>query len=413
LLPGAPRRVAGDRPVIDLRDVPWPRIVALLAHRPPGIVASESRTAAALTRRLGSDSIAVSSEPRHETSGIRVALLPTPDGPPQPYVAMLSSALAARGVESVQPTQLPGPDVVHLHWLEYVVRSGRPGLEGTARAIARTARFALSLLRFRRRGTAIVWTVHNLRAHERGYPRLEEYATRITARLARAIIVHSEYARRQVVQTSGHDAKVNVVPHGNFIGYYPPARRTRKAVRDELGLSDQTFVFLAFGQIRGYKRIPETVAAFRDLGGSEVALIVAGDAVDADERVKLEAAAREDSRIILRIGHVPDEQVAELHDAADAAVFGYRDVFSSGALLLALSLGLPAVAPAEGSALEIAAPPAVEPFETGRLVDALEAIRTGDPKARREAARAAARPADWGVIAERTAAIYRQAIGPR
>ncbi|MEN3284660.1 MAG: hypothetical protein V7607_5800 [Solirubrobacteraceae bacterium] len=413
LLPGAPRSLAGDRPVIDLREAPWPRIVAVLAYRPPGILAAGSRTTAALGRRLGCDSIAVSSERRRGGSDLRVAQLPTFDGPAPPYIAMLERALAAQGVQSVRPAQLREADVVHLHWLEYIVRSGRPGLEGTVRAIARTARFGVSLLSFRRRGIAIVWTVHNLRAHERGYPRLEECAARIAARFAGAIIVHSEYASRQVVQTFGHDAKVDVVPHGNFIGYYPPARRTRKAVRDELGISDQTFVFLAFGQIRAYKRISETVAAFRRLRRSDVALIVAGVAVDVDQRAMLEAAAGEDSRIILRIGYVPDEQVAELHDAADAAVFGYRDVFSSGALLLALSLRLPAVAPAEGSTLEIAAPPAVEPFEAGRLVDALEAIRTGDAETQRKAAEAAARAAGWGVIAERTAVVYRQAIGPR
>jgi hypothetical protein len=78
-----------------------------------------------------------------------------------------------------------------------------------------------------------------------------------------------------------------------------------------------------------------------------------------------------------------------------------------------LSLGLPAVVPAEGSALETAAPPAVEPFEAGRLVDALEAVQTGGAQARREAALVAARVADWETIAQRTAAIYRQAIDAR
>jgi glycosyltransferase involved in cell wall biosynthesis len=102
-----------------------------------------------------------------------------------------------------------------------------------------------------------------------------------------------------------------------------------------------------------------------------------------------------------------------LHTAADAAVVGYREVFSSAALLLALSLGLPTVVPAEGSALEVATPPAVEPFAAGRLVDALEAVQTGDAQARREAALAAARAADWEAIGRRTATIYRQAIDAR
>jgi beta-1,4-mannosyltransferase len=412
LLPGAAPDIGGNRPVVDLRNAHWPRIVAVLARRPPGIVASGSRTAAALARRFGSDSMAAA-EVGEPTAAVRMALLPSPETPPHAYIARLTSALADHEVEVVNPADVPAPDVVHVHWFEYMVRSDRSGVEGVARSVVRTARYALLLLRFRRMGTAIVWTVHNLAPHERAYPRLEDRAMRATARLADAIIVHSEYARSRVVETFGHAAKVHVVPLGNFLGYYPHPRRSREAVRDELGLAARTFAFLAFGQIRRYKRLPETVAAFRRLPGSNVALIVAGLAVDADEGAAIEEAAREDPRIVLRLGLVPDDEVTELHAAADAAVVGYREVFSSAALLLALSLGLPVVAPAEGSALEIATPPAVEPFEAGQLADALEAVQTGDPQARREAALAAARKADWDAIAQRTAAIYREAINAR
>jgi beta-1,4-mannosyltransferase len=412
LLRGAPPGVGGNRPAVDLRDARWPSVGAVLARRPPGIVASGSRTVAALARRFGSDPIAVGGlgEP---TAAVRMALLPPPDTPPHAYIARLTDTLACHQVDVVDPRDVPAPDVVHVHWLEYMVRSDRSGVEGLVRSVVRTAQYALLLLRFRRLGTAIVWTVHNLAPHERAYPWLEDRAMHATARLADAIIVHSEYAQSRVVDTFGHAQKVHVVPLGNFLDYYPRPRRSRPAVRDELGLADRTFAFLAFGQIRSYKRLPETVAAFRRLPGSDVALIVAGLAVDAEACAALEEAARADSRIVLRLGLVPDDQVAELHAAADAAVVGYREVFSSAALLLALSLGLPAVVPAQGSTREIATPPAVEPFEAGRLVEALEAVQTGDAQVRREAALAAARAADWGEIAQRTVAIYRQALRAR
>jgi glycosyltransferase involved in cell wall biosynthesis len=413
LLRGAPSDISAGRPVIDLREARWPRVVAVLARRPPGILASGSQIASFLARRIGSDLIAVRGERRERSAAVRMALLPPPDTPPHAYIARLTDALMGHEVEVVDPTDVPAPDVMHVHWLEYMVRSDRSSVEGVVRSVVRTARYALLLLRFRRMGTAIVWTVHNLPPHERAYPWLEDRAMHATARLADAIMVHSEYARSRVVATFGHAAKVHVVPLGNFLGYYPRPRRSRQAVRDELGLADRTFAFLAFGQIRAYKRLPETVAAFRRLPRSDVALIVAGLAVDAEERGALEEAAREDSRIVLRLGLVPDDEVAELHAAADAAVVGHREVFSSAALLLALSLGLPAVVPAQGSAQEIATPPAVELFEAGRLVEALEAVQTGDARVRRDAALAAASAADWEGIAHRTVAIYRQALRAR
>jgi glycosyltransferase involved in cell wall biosynthesis len=418
LLPSAPVSDATGSPTVDLRGSRWPAIATVLLRRPPGAVACGSARVAALVRRLGSEPLLTSDAEPPARSAVRMAAFPTADGS-SPYLALLHSAAARHGVEIVAAAQLAPslarldagrPDVVHLHWVEYLVRSGRTGPAGAARALARSVRFALGLLALRRRGTAVVWTVHNLRAHERVYPRLEEAAMRVTARLADRIVVHSEHARQLVARTYGHERKLDVIPHGNFVGHYPPPRRSRGDVRAALGLPDGTFTFLVFGQVRRYKHVPDTVAAFRRLQGSDVALIVAGSAWDAAERAAVQAAAAHDPRVHLRLDFIPDEEVVELHEAADAAVLGYREVFSSGALLLALSLGLPVVVPHHGSALEVAGPPAVEPFEPGRLVAALEAVRTGDAAQRRAAARAAADAASWDAIGRRMVETYLEAI---
>jgi glycosyltransferase involved in cell wall biosynthesis len=419
LLPGAPIERAGTRPVIDLRAAHWTRIVTVLLRRPPGTVACRSPRAAALARRLGSEPIWIAGDAAPRTAPLRMASFPTPDNPPAPYLELLHAALASHSVDLVPVARFNRslarsgsgrPDVVHLHWIEYLVRSGGTGASADIRAAVATARLTAALWALQRTGTAIVWTVHNLRPHESGHSRLEEAAMRATARFANKIIVHSEHARRQVERTYGHRSKLQIVPHGNFAGYYPPPRRSRHELRTSLGLSDDTFTFLVFGQVRRYKRIPETVAAFRRLRGTDVALIVAGSPSDPIERAAVEEAVDDDPRIRLRLDFVPDEEVTELHLAADAAVLGYREVFSSGALLLALSLGLPAVVPDRGSALEVAGPPAVELFKSGRLGDALNAVRAGDHARRRAAAQAAGDAADWDAIGRRTAAIYREAV---
>ena len=132
---------------------------------------------------------------------------------------------------------------------------------------------------------------------------------------------------------------------------------------------------------------------------------MAGSAWDAQVRGEVKEAAAGDGRITLMLEHVPDGRVAELHAAADAAVLPYQQVFSSGALLLALSHGLPVVAPLEGTD-EFAGEPGLECFNGDGLAAALNAVRGGDPAARGQAARQAAERLDWGPIADRTLAVY-------
>jgi beta-1,4-mannosyltransferase len=337
----------------------------------------------------------------------RVRLAPFPADERAPYLRLLHGALAERGVRllelgSVREADPAKVDVVHLHWLEYLVRGGR------LRGLVRGVRFAAALRRLRRSTTTVVWTVHNLRPHDRHNPFVEKLVTRAALRHADTVIAHSGYAARRMAETYGSERAIEVVPHGNFVGFYPPASRSREEVRGELGLPHGAFTFLIFGQVRRYKRIPEAIRAFRTLADPDARLVVAGAVRDTSLRAELAKAAAGDARVLLRLEHIPDDRVAELHDAADAYVLPYRQVFSSGALLLALSLGLPAVVPWEGSA-EIAGPPALEPFDEGRLPDALRAIRRGDLAERRRAARAAAARFDWEPIADRTFELYKGA----
>lgn len=322
-----------------------------------------------------------------------------------PYLRMLHPALERKGVDLVDlPDVHAAPaapvDAVHLHWLEYLI-----GADSLARSSVRAARLLRTLRRLRRSGKRVVFTAHNLRPHEPRHPRLEGLVTRAALRGADAVIAHSGYAARQIEDAYGEVADLTVIPHGHFIGLYPPAGRAREETRAELGIPRAAFTYLLFGQLRRYKRVPQAIEAFTSLPDPDLRLLVAGSAWDAEVREAVERAAGHDPRVRLMLEHVPDGRVAELHDAADAAVLPYRQVFSSGALLLALSHGLPVVAPFEGTR-EIAAEPALESFNGDGLAPALDAVRHGDRAARAEAARRVAERLDWDSIAARTVAVY-------
>jgi glycosyltransferase involved in cell wall biosynthesis len=55
-------------------------------------------------------------------------------------------------------------------------------------------------------------------------------------------------------------------------------------------------------------------------------------------------AAQHDERILLKLGPVPEDRVTELFDAADTAVFTRGDGWTSGSLILAMSIGIAVIA---------------------------------------------------------------------
>jgi beta-1,4-mannosyltransferase len=293
----------------------------------------------------------------------------------------------------------PRHTVIHLHWLEFIVRSTDPGAAAALRSVARSIHLVMVLAIARLRGVRIVWTVHNLDPHEGGRPWIDRSLGRAVARLADTVLAHSRHCAERISARLGR-ADVEVAYHGNYLGVYPPPRRGRDEVRRELGIPEDAHVFLAFGLIRPYKQIPTLIAELGEIPDPRLRLIVAGKPLDERMRQWLEAASADDPRVVLRLDRIPDTEVAELHAAADVAVLAYRDVFSSGALMLALSNGLPVVAPAGSTADELGGPPELRLFLPGQMASALVAGSSAGPSARSGAMRRAEQY-DWGKMAAR------------
>jgi beta-1,4-mannosyltransferase len=353
---------------------------------------------------------------------LHVAMLPSPTDEQGSYLALLRDALEQ---QDVRITSLPEiseswrritPEdvgVVHLHWLEFIAPSDRTPALGAPRTARRAVRLWLRLRELRRRGVAIVWTVHNLGPHEPTHPRIERGLARAVLATVDRAIVHSEHARSRVATTMRQQHKLEVIPHGNYIDAYPEPRRSRDALRTDYGLPAHSYVYLSFGQVRRYKRLPELVESFRRLDRSDCALVIAGEPRDAGEASRLRSLADSDERIRLDLRRIPTGEVTAIHQMSDAAVFTYDEMFSSGSLLLALSCGLPVVLPSEGTGSEIVEAPAVEPIATGGLTAALAAIRVGDQAARRRAAAATAARYDWTAVGRKTESLYRAVLAAR
>jgi glycosyltransferase involved in cell wall biosynthesis len=271
-----------------------------------------------------------------------------------PYNALLNDHLGRLGVSVHGATPwrlLRGQgEIWHLHWPEHGFK---------ARSAASAAMQARTWLRLvheaRRAGLRVVWTVHNLRAHDGRHPALEaafwaEFLPLVDG------VVHLSQSGRLAAERCFPELVTTphwVIPHGHYReAYHTPL--TREAARAQLRLPADSAVVLTSGRLRPYKNVPALLDAFRALPAPNARCLVTGAATDARLRRQVEAAARTDSRVHLTLKHLPARALAETHAAADLVVLPYREILNSGSAMLALSLDRPVLVPRQGALAELA-----------------------------------------------------------
>lgn len=217
------------------------------------------------------------------------------------------------------------PDVLHVQW------SLQPALEAP-------------LWRWlRRRGVRVVYTVHNLRAHDAV---TDDPARTQLYRAADTLMVHSDRSVATLIAGSGvAPERIIVAPHGPLLEdepVLPPADARRR-----LRLPPDVPLILFAGLIEPYKGLPDLVAAFIALapGWPAARLVIAGrpNVSVQPERDRL-ADAGLSERIHLDLRFLPQFDLAAYLCAADIIVLPYRDTTTSGLLTAARRFGRPVVA---------------------------------------------------------------------
>jgi len=307
--------------------------------------------------------------------------------------------------------------VLHLHWPEglYTLQRGPAALRPLG-SWAKLVLFAGRLAFARALGYRIAWTVHQVYPHGSRGGGVDRVGALLLAHAAHVLITHDETTRERAAAALGPRtaARLAVVPHGSYVGVYPPGR-PRTEVRRELGLDEDAFVFLCFGELRAHKSWRSVVRAFRTTVQPDAALVLAGLSRSPAVREAILAETAGDPRIRLVLRFVADGDVAELFGAADAAVVARDDGGTSGSLLLPLSLGVPVVAadrPAYRDAIgDDEAGWLFAPGDVRSLREALERAASDPLAARRrgEEALDRARRLRWSDAAAQTARLLREA----
>jgi glycosyltransferase involved in cell wall biosynthesis len=286
------------------------------------------------------------------------------------------------------------PDVIHVQWLPL------PLIDALFVPLLRHV-------------APVVLTVHDSNPYNGAGPLLLRIGSLLAVRRCDRWIVHNDISERHLLARGLPQARLHRIAHG-LLGQ--PIDRPADRPRED----DGRIHFLQFGKIKDYKGVDVLLQALGQLSEAQRercrVSIVGRPYFDTAPLLELVARHRLDDTVDLRFDFVSDAEMAALLDQADALVFPYRGIDTSGVLMAAIARGIPVVASNIGCFSEM-------------LVDGREArlVRPDDPEAlaaalidlidgphkvqamRAEMVALRRRIPGWQQIAETTTEVYRLA----
>lgn len=228
--------------------------------------------------------------------------------------------------------------VLHIQW---VFEFRFPGTDRfpALRALAQ-AWFAFVLTVSRVVGVRVVWTAHNVLPHEPVF-RDDVAARRRLVRSSELVLAHSRATLDALAEIGITPRRSAIVPHGPLL----PATRASDLRPPGEGSSVRRLLF--FGQVREYKGVEDLLDAMTRLpADARLRLVVAGRCTDHALRRRLQQLAqRSPGRTELRLEEVPETEVTRLMSDSDVVVLPFRDVGTSGSVVLAMGHGRVVVLP--------------------------------------------------------------------
>jgi glycosyltransferase involved in cell wall biosynthesis len=258
----------------------------------------------------------------------------------------------------------------------------------------------------------LVWTVHEVIPIE-NEPINGVWARRFLSKLCDAKIVHAKSSIEKMQKLGINTSNTHIVSHGNYFSVYEN-NITRDSARKYLGFNIKDFVFLFFGGIKPYKGVDDLLEAFKQLikERKNVRLLIAGKCNSKDLKKMLnnyKKELKEDVKIYTE--YIENDKVQYYFNCADAVVYPFKKITTSGSIILALSFGKPVIYPRIGNLKEL-------PCNLGffykagsekALLDCMEKaiLNKGKLKKMEKNSFDYANSISWDKIAEKTYEIYK------
>lgn len=239
--------------------------------------------------------------------------------------------------------------IIHINWPESIYRwavSGSPEKKAQEMLAA--------LGEFKKKGTKIIWTVHNLYPHEHKddlldisvYQRVIELSDLIVHRCSESIKL-----LKKTYQVPGSIS--NIICYGENSENIPNDVSALRA-RERLKIASDSFVFLQFGYIRQYKGVFHIIRAFWSVSLRKKILVIAGSYQAASSRwavfdlILLKIISKFDRRIKVETRWVDDTEIQYYMNASNCIVLGNLSGLNSGVVGLAMRFGKLVVGPKIG-----------------------------------------------------------------
>ena len=275
-----------------------------------------------------------------------------------PYQALLYSNLEQLGVEhryvgeltgsqtlnlillpfEVTIGKLQGYSCLHLHW---VFRFSIP-LIGDHCAVRRLMRwyFVGILTLCRALGVAVIWTAHNVLPHTSVFDNDRLARRQLAARCA-SVIAHNEATLQELTAMGCEIASSSVIRHG------PYSQRVAHDEKRGVPATSDHFRLVFFGSLLEYKGVQDLLGVLisHELP-STLSCVIAGSCDNPELTGRIIDMARH-CRIPLelRLEYLLDDDLIDLLASADVVVLPYRQVTTSGSVIMALGAGCPVIIP--------------------------------------------------------------------
>jgi len=239
-------------------------------------------------------------------------------------------------------------DIFHVHWPDHNVVKGR--LIGN---IVKILLFFTHLIFLKIKGAKIVWTVHNIKAHDYDYyNKTNKYLAYYNIyffikKFVDGLIVLNNHTidklDEQYLNIDKLDIDYSYIPHSNYKGVY--RKRGINDSRTDLGISSNNFLFGYFGFIKKYKNVPAFINAFKNLSNEEDEMIIAGKPENEQLNKKIVNLSADNERVHLFLYHIDDDELEKIFSSINLLVLPYKKINNSGSALLSLSLDTPILVP--------------------------------------------------------------------
>lgn len=259
-----------------------------------------------------------------------------------PYNELLSDHLEAEccRVEefTLRRALIDRADIVHIHWPQ---SSARGSLRG---ALKRSLNLWFRLAVQKIRGAKVVWTVHNIHAHDQNNMWLERLLMAMILPMVDGLVFLSESSRSVgYTEIPSLAAKPHVViPHGVYGDRYSTSLSSSEA-REQFGLPVFDHVIGFIGDIRPNKGLFRLLTAVESIE-PETTLFIAGQigsplSFRKKTEEKIKDLQRKGHRIVFRHHRLGDAEMAAAIRACDIIAMPYREIANSGLAILVLEHG--------------------------------------------------------------------------